>query len=96
MQLISQLRQVQSQAIIPVHTHGLISVNSPEMAIRLTHVTLYHNTENQFFKLVMAWYCFLCIPGVELKEIEGFATHIYVTRDMGAVFMTHMYDIRPR
>ena len=119
MQLISQLRQVQSQAIIPVHTHGLISVNSPEMAIRLTHVTLYHNTQNQLFKLVMAWHCFLCIPGGrgwgvgvggwlsgwggggglgrgEIKEIEGFATHIYVTREMGAVFKTHMYDIRPR
>ena len=34
--------------------------------------------------------------GGAIKEIEGFATHIYVTRDMGAVFMTHMYDIRPR
>ena len=31
-----------------------------------------------------------------IKEIEGFATHIYVTREMGAVFKTHMYDIRPR
>ena len=34
--------------------------------------------------------------GGAIKEIEGFATHIYVTREMGAVFKTHMYDIRPR
>ena len=34
-------------------------------------------------------------PGA-IREIEGFVTHICVTREMGAVFTTHIYDTRPR